>query len=214
LTLQGPAADSAAAANYGLTLTYHDSTSTDPTAYGVLKIYRPTGQYQWMFNGSSSNTDRLAMRLDNGHVLTVYDPANPGDASSAIVLHPGSGAAGGGVYWNGNRLATAAEIPTNYVPFNIGGGVTIGTTSTPADLTVNGATTTTRLNLPATTDSNTGVVYQDGQKFLHSFGTNSTFLGSNAGNLSTAAQNNADNVGVGALTLSRIQNGTDELVTV
>lgn len=226
LTLQGPAFDSAATIDYGLTLTYHDSTGTDPTAYGILKIYRPTGQYQWMFNGNTSNTDRLAMRLDNGHALTLYDPAQLGIAASAIVLHPGpSTDSNSGIFWNSQRLATISEVTSSFVPLvnggiDVGGAVTIGTSTTPSSLTVSGATTTTQIKLPATTDANTGVIYQGATPVLHTYGSANFFLGANAGNFTLNTTSAEHNIGIGVNALvnlttgnSNVALGYDALVT-
>ncbi|MEI9897064.1 MAG: hypothetical protein WDN28_25180 [Chthoniobacter sp.] len=117
LTLQGPAFDSAAADHYGLVLSYHDSTGTDPTASTVLRSFRPAGQYQWQFS-TAAGDGRLAMKLDNDHALTVFDPLNPLDVSHAIVLHPGTDG-NSGVFWNNQRLATASEVATGYIPMHI-----------------------------------------------------------------------------------------------
>lgn len=207
LTLQGPAFDSASAANYGLVLKYHDSTSTDPKASSVLRILRPTGEYQWQFS-TSAGDGRLAMVLGDDHSLTLTDPANLSDPDSTIVLHPGTGT-GSGIYWNNQRLATVADISGNYVPFNVGGGVTIGSSTTPANLIVNGTTQTSRLVLPATTDATTGVLYVGSTPFFHNYGADNVFLGYNAGNFGQFSNGTigADNVAVGSAALSSLTTG-------
>ncbi len=54
------------------------------------------------------------------------------------------------------------------------------------------ASSTSSLAMPTTTDSVTGVITQNGNPFLHSFGTSNAFLGAGAGNFSmTGAENTA-----------------------
>jgi hypothetical protein len=97
LTLQGPAFDSAPAADYGLILSYHDRTSTDPTASAVFSLLRPNGQYQWHLS-KEDGTERLVMQLDNDHALTLCDPNN---GNESIVLQPGMG-----IFIDGQPVAT------------------------------------------------------------------------------------------------------------
>ena len=65
---------------------------------------------------------------------------------------------------------------------------------------VNGVVTSVdgNLSLPATT-STTGQVLVNGTRFLHSFGTNNTFLGENAGNFTLTGN---DNTGIGSTAVS------------
>lgn len=194
LTLQGPAFDSASAANYGLVLKYHDSTSTDPKASSVLRILRPTGEYQWQFS-TSAGDGRLAMVLGDDHSLTLTDPANPSDLNSAIVLRPGN-SPGAGVFWNDQKLATVQMVNAGFVPVLNNGDVSIG-----ASLTLGG-----RLLLPATTNANTGVAYIGTSTLFHTYGQENTFFGKNAGNFSIDASSAAV-VGFGEGTLSHFHTG-------
>lgn len=205
LTLQGTAFDSADWNNYGLTLSYHDSTLGTPKAISVVRIFRPSGQYQWQFSNAATphNTERTAMVLDDDHSLKLIDPTN---SANTIVLHPGnlSTDSSSGVYWNGQRLATMSEV----VPI-VNGAVTIGTSTTPSSLTINGAATATRLNLPATTDANSGVIYQDGDRFLHSYGTDNVFLGRYSGSFGQNSNGSIGgaNVAVGSVALANLTTG-------
>ncbi|MDD2654971.1 MAG: hypothetical protein PHI86_07720, partial [Candidatus Omnitrophica bacterium] len=61
----------------------------------------------------------------------------------------------------------------------------------------------TNLRLPTTTSA-VGVVYRDSDRFLHSFGTNNTFLGTRAGNLTMTGGNNT---GIGTSALADITTG-------
>jgi trimeric autotransporter adhesin len=55
------------------------------------------------------------------------------------------------------------------------------------------------LTMQNSTDATTGNVLKDGLPFLHNFGTNNTFLGKNAGNLTTSGMGQNTAVGVQAL---------------
>src|SRR6202022_424551 len=76
------------------------------------------------------------------------------------------------------------------------GSVGIGTSTPSSILDVNGnvnATSVTLagdLALPATTSATVGVVTLGGSPFAHSFGTNNTFLGGNAGNFTMTGYDN------------------------
>jgi hypothetical protein len=223
LTLQGPAFETTDAANYGLVLSYHD----EATASAVFQLFRAAGRYQWQFSTAPEppdtvNVGRLAMVLEDDHSLTLYDRANPTDASQAIVLRPGTGGTSG-IYWNGHRLATLAEVSSGYVALSNGGmnvgtltvaangAVGIGTTDPQYALDIHGATSTTRLYLPATADANTGVLYSGADPLMHTFGTNNLFLGANAGNFTMTTSDATNNTAIGANALQWIIDGNCNL---
>ncbi|MBI3934018.1 MAG: tail fiber domain-containing protein, partial [Acidobacteria bacterium] len=90
------------------------------------------------------------------------------------------------------------------------GNVGIGTTNPTAKLDVVGdmkvsgnfigtINSTGTLALPLTADASTGVLTLGGPPFLHSFGTNNTFLGSNAGNFTTSGIGQNTGIGTSAL---------------
>jgi hypothetical protein len=110
LTLQGPDLVGTAGAAYGLTLTYHDGSSTDPTGIAVFKLYRPSGQYQWLFSAGDGG-DRPAMKLNNDHSLTFFDPL---DSTRQIVITPGPNGTAG-ISINGQRLLTSADAAGTYL---------------------------------------------------------------------------------------------------
>lgn len=81
------------------------------------------------------------------------------------------------------------------------------------------------INLPATSSSAAGVIKINGSPFIQAFGTNNTFVGSNAGNFTLAGANNAgfgtaalrllgagaNNTALGAATLSSLTNGSNNI---
>ena len=103
----------------------------------------------------------------------------------------------------GNTLF-ANNIPTTYT--GSAGYVGIGTRAPNQQLEL-----TQSMRLPTTTSNTTGVIYKDGNRFIHNYegGTNpgtSTFLGLNAGNftLTSAA---VGNTGIGRDTLMSLTTG-------
>ena len=102
------------------------------------------------------------------------------------------------------------------------GNVGIGITSPTAkldvvgDLKVSGnyigtINSTGTLALPNTTDAATGVLTLGGSPFLHNFGFNNTFLGSNAGNFTTSGI--GQNTGVGSSALEANTTGNHNTAT-
>jgi len=187
LTLQGPDLLGVVDADYGLTVSYHDSTSGNPTATAVLQLLRPTGQYQWQFTTvtSGNSTGRLAMQLGNDHSLTLY---NPSSGLSTIVLTPD---------------------PTN-PQITISGSPVLTVASLTNGSQMLSALYTSELFIPATTGQNSGVInqgtYQSFSRFIHSYGTENLFVGADSGNF-TLTTTATDNTGLGANALSNVVNG-------
>lgn len=94
------------------------------------------------------------------------------------------------------------------------------------DLTISGtgAGAGGNINLPTTT-ANVGTIKVNGSPFIHAFGTNNTFVGSNSGNYTLASSNNVglgtaslrtlgaggNNTALGAATLSSLTNGSNNI---
>lgn len=83
-----------------------------------------------------------------------------------------------------------------------------------ANINTEGATDTVTINLdtsivqPVTNSSGTEGLYSLGaNRFMHNYGTNNTFLGSDAGNLTLTVANSIQNVGIGANALSILTDG-------
>jgi hypothetical protein len=108
LTLKGPALGGSGTAP-GFTIgTAEDSPLdeidplSEPLSVGLFRLNRPTGLYQWQFTAGTG--ERLAMELKNDHSLVVHSPDGSGE--NAVELRPGTN---GGVFFNGHRLASAAD---------------------------------------------------------------------------------------------------------
>lgn len=67
---------------------------------------------------------------------------------------------------------------------------------------------TKNITLQPTTSSSVGVVYQNGERFLHSYGTNNLFLGDRAGNFATTG---FQNTGIGTRVLQGLTSGKTNL---
>src|ERR1043165_9141230 len=113
-----------------------------------------------------------SLSLDNG----------PGSYSTISVLSPGGNyilPAGGGTILTSVSLSSFAWVLGGNAapPSNI-----FGTTSaTDVDMRTNNTTQLTLLtgggiNIPVSTATGTGIIFQNGTSFIHSFGTNNLFM--------------------------------------
>ncbi|GAI16895.1 unnamed protein product, partial [marine sediment metagenome] len=76
---------------------------------------------------------------------------------------------------------------------------------TAGDITAYGTITAAILEIPATTDTPIGLITQAGGRFIHSYGTDNVFAGSNSGNFTMTGA--GANTGFGAETLNDITDG-------
>src|SRR6266849_5003088 len=105
------------------------------------------------------------------------------------------------------RFLTNNGTLNEWMRITSAGDVGIGTTTPGAKLDVNGnqniagnLSLTGNLALPNTTSATTGVITLGGAPFVHNFGSNNTFVGASAGNISMAGL--SGNTGVGAFALA------------
>jgi len=124
---------------------------------------------------------------------------------------------------NGNLSWTTVVTPANAI---VNGGNTFGTsisigsndsfstsirTSGTDRLTISatgGVSVLTNLDLPNTTTS-VGLITKAANRFIHNFGTNNTFMGVNAGNLTLTTATN--NIGIGISALSSLTTGSNNV---
>ena len=140
---------------------------------------------------------------------SAFSNITPGDASvtitnsaNSISIKANCGAGGTVSGLTADDLNTATPV-SNII--NIAGGDNINTTAAGNTLTVN---LDKSISQPATNASGTEGLYSlGGDDFMHSYGTNNTFLGKNSGNrtLTTASYNS----GIGSLSLRSLTTGND-----
>jgi hypothetical protein len=83
-----------------------------------------------------------------------------------------------------------------------------GNQSITGNLSVSGDTSTNTLHLPDTANSSTGVLMLGGQRFLHNYGSVSTFVGRQAGNFSNTG---FGNTGIGFDALASLSTGSENV---
>ena len=86
-------------------------------------------------------------------------------------------------------------------------GVHIGTTPAFGLDVFGNASLQSNLNLAATTSPDAGVINSGGNRFIHNFGTNNTFVGTNAGSLTLTTTEATENTALGASALTSIAHG-------
>lgn len=175
------------------TLTVGTTTITSGTSTRIL--YDNAGVLgEYTLTGSGTV---VAMQTAPTFVTSITSPLIiGGTGTTQTLIHKtttGVGAAGADhIFQVGNNGATEAMRILN------SGFIGVGTASPNEQLEI-----TKNFRLPATT-STTGIIYQDTNRFIHTFGTDSTFLGVGAGNLTNTG---VRNTGVGFATLASITSG-------
>jgi len=186
-------------AGTGITVTPGSNSITLATAGSVATSFvagsgtaTPSGGALSVPNGSNINTTGA------GSTLTINLVNSPSVSGSLT--------AGTGVTSTiGNIVATAGQV-------NAGATITAGTgiTATTGNITAtsgNVAITAGNLTLPNST-ATTGNITKAGTVFMHNFGSFSTYLGINAGNLTNAS---GSNTGLGYNALSAIDGGSSNV---
>jgi len=197
-------------------------------AAGTTAALQYLGNNQWRAlteaNAASANSVAAANITGTIGSAQIANAAvsNAQLANPSITINTGSGLTGGGTVALGGSVTLSAS--GSGVTSLIGGGgitvsgatgaVTLGSNATASNVAgsliardTNGSFSAGTITLdrgfalPSTTDSGVGVIQQNGNSLMHSFGSENFFAGANAGNFTTAATGTTG-VGSGALFLS------------
>ena len=147
-----------------------------------------------------------------GSGLTNLPAANLSGTLPSSTL---SGVNGSGLT-NVNAATLANNLPSAFA--STGSNTFTGNQSVTGNLSVSGSGSLNSLALPNTASASVGVITLGSAVFMHNFGTNNTFVGASAGNLTTSGTGNNTAVGSSALTAnttgtSNAAFGTNALVT-
>ena len=103
------------------------------------------------------------------------------------------------------KTSSLTSFPSEKARVTTQGYVGIGTSSPNEQLEI-----TKNFRMPATGGSATGVIYSDGNPFIHNYGTNNTFLGKNSGNF-TMSLSATGNVAIGVNTFTANTTGIENV---
>lgn len=121
-----------------------------------------------------------------------------GNVANWVQLYPGNDSGGADQFPTDNGIADEVGGVLNVL-----GGANINTEGSGNTVTIN---LNEIISWPDTDAGGTqGVIFLDGDRFLHKFGNNNTFLGINAGNFTSSTA--SENTGVGLLSLQAIDTG-------
>lgn len=168
----------------------HNGTSSTGANYGV-------------FGRATDNTGTGV----HGENVTASGAGVAGVGNPGVVGTSPSGFGSAGIFNNtggGNILLGQQNGSTVFSVNNSGLVTAAGFSGSGAGLTGITASSASSLAMPTTTNSTIGVITQNGARFLHSFGTDSVFLGANAGNFALSGNNNT---GVGRSALTSLTDG-------
>lgn len=178
--------------------TFITTTSTVANTLDINFGGGTTGQIPISITGSAPHWQRLTA----GSNVTIDDTTTPG---AIVISAAGSGGSGAGTF------PTDSGTATQYLGvLNVYGGTNASTSATtivnPND------TITIDLNpvlyLVNTNAGGTqGVIYLGGNRYIHNYGTDNTWYGTNSGNTSLTTGSSVSNTGVGAKTLQSLTTG-------
>lgn len=159
--------------------------------------------------GATNVVDANALKT-TGASVTVSAAAPP-TAGQALIATTATNAAWSAV---GDVVGPASATTTAIARYNGTTGKLLQDSTVTIDASGNvntgGSVTTSRVILPATTSLTSGVVTLDGSRFLHSYPQTSfsTFLGTNAGNVTNTGY---ANTGLGASTQASLTSGSNNV---
>lgn len=183
----------------------------DPTANGDLVLQsNGTGEITLLNNVNISNGNLLVANTasTDGQIILGNSSGNAAWASltstdGSITFAPGANSLDLSVTGPGAGLTfptdSGTATPNASDQVNILGGSNVNTEGSGDSVTIN---LNEFIDWPENTSSTTGVININSNRFLHSFGTNNLFLGSNAGNFTTSGT--GQNVVLGANAASNI----------
>lgn len=108
----------------------------------------------------------------------------------------------------GNGVNVGINMGSPTEKLSVGGNILATGTVTASGGFSGNLSNANTIALPVTTTSSAGVITQDGQRFLHSYGGNNVFLGNQAGNFSLTGGNNT---ALGAFSLTNLSSGTSNV---
>ena len=153
------------------------------------------------FNTAIGNNALLFNSSGNNNIAMGFFALSNNNGSGNI----GIGRDGGGALTSGNNNI---DIGNTGVAGE-SGTVRIGTDGTHTAVFLPGTVNVAKiLALPATSSASVGVITVGGNRFAHNFGTNNTFIGTNAGNTTMSGGSNTGN---GASALSAITSGNNNV---
>jgi hypothetical protein len=199
------------------------ATSTSSGSLGNFVTFDITSQVQSWLTTPSSNfglaikiySSDLTIGLDSKESTTTSQPATlevdlAGAAGAAGATGP-AGPAGptGPAGANGTAGAQGAQGPAgSQGPAGANGAP--GATGPAGPQGPAGSENGPEVALPSTTSSSSGLITLDGASFLHSYGSDNTFLGSSSGNFTLTG---SGNTGEGYYTLNAETSGSNNVAT-
>lgn len=195
--------------NYGFhtSLTNCGSSSTNYGVYSSVSSTATTNYAGWFSAGSG--TTNWAIYVSAGDVGTALSTLNCFNTTATTV-----NAFGAATAINIGAAATAGIVTIGKAADSTGYLNVVNTLDTTSSTTgaiktaggiaaAKGLTVGTNIKLPTTTAS-AGIIYQNGTRLMHTYGTNNMFVGVGSGNFTLSG---SYNVGIGAACLDEITSG-------
>jgi len=160
---------------------------------GNVGIGNPSPGQRFSVGGMIESTTG-GFKFPDGSVQVTSSASGGGTVTS---ITAGTGLSGGTITTSGTLAVDPAQLP-----FLASANTFTNNQSVNGNLSLSGS-----LSLPNTTSASVGVLTLGGVPFLHNFGTNNTFVGASAGNLTMSSPGNNTAVGATALTANTTGKG-------